>query len=380
MSKDTNESIISKFTKELEADKSKSGISVSKVLKKSTDTEDGQNNVSEDSKETTKSAKEKVEVEDASKKSENKKDKKEACDDVMESTDNKKDTKKSSKKVTTTEEKVDTNSDSATSSDTDDADCEETKSCDVKDKEHKSDKIEQETKVTDRKKKVPDKVKKSESDNKSKEVLNSGTNLVKVDVAKSADIENLATVLRDSYNLVTKRQESFYEEISTMKSTVDSIKNDLLPLIEKMAKVLPEDDTAEAITEQDPEEVATKSAKLEDEQHAEDIKKSADASQDGIAKDETTEVVDDVIKKSDSVVETQTAKVDINPKAMTSEELRYAAMGSINPFFNRMTSDVHKGNIPETAISHYQSMISDIQTGDFDDKEAEAFIAYAQGK
>lgn len=378
MSKDTNESIISKFAKELEADKSKSGISASKVLKKSTDTKDGQDNISEDSKETTKSSKDKVE--DISEKSDTKKDKKETCDDVMESTDNKKDTKKSSKKVTTTEEKVDDNSDSATSSDTDDADCEETKSCDAKDKEHKSDKIEQETKVTDHKKKVPDKVKKSESDAKSKETLNSGTNLVKVDVAKSADIDNLATVLRDSYNLVTKRQESFYEEISTMKSTVDSIKNDLLPLIEKMAKVLPEDDTTEVITEQDPEEVATKSAKLEDEQHAEDIKKSADASQDGIAKDETTEVVDDVIKKSDSVVETQTAKVDTKPKAMTSEELRYAAMGSINPFFNRMTSDVHKGNIPETAISHYQSMISDIQTGDFDDKEAEAFIAYAQGK
>lgn len=204
------------------------------------------------------------------------------------------------------------------------------------------------------------------------------------ETAKSAQLEKVTSLLQDSYNLLVEKQDSTNKEINTIKSTVNSLSNDLLPLMEKIATMLPEVKKSAKIevdeTISDPEEVAKKSADLEDKQHAEVVKKSANTEKETFAKDKNSTVVDDVVKKSaqETIVETQTETPAA--ESLTDSDYLYAAIGNVNNFYNRMNSDIHKGLISESQVPAYNNRIKNVLTGKVTTDEAKSFIDYALGK
>jgi hypothetical protein len=205
--------------------------------------------------------------------------------------------------------------------------------------------------------------------------------LAKIDVASSKDINKMANVLQDSYNVLIERQNEFSNSIESMQDVIKSFNTEVLPLMKRVAEALPAVGETDLSFDSNPEDVATKSLELEAKQQEDSIKKSVEADDnDIIAKSANSATVDEVVNESvdKSSIKTQTEKIDTS--AISQDDLALAARGYVGKFFDRMKNDVHKGAILENDINKYQKMIADVNTNQASEQELTSFIQYAQGK
>lgn len=195
----------------------------------------------------------------------------------------------------------------------------------------------------------------------------------------SETADKILEVITKSYNEILARVEKSDNKVESIEGTVNSMQESLLPFVSKAMKLLPEEDVQPTPKDADPEQVAVKSAKLEDKQHAESVEKSAGKEDtDIIAKDDTSTVVDEVIEKSakDDVVKTQTEE----PKpeqTLTNEDYRYAARGMQREFFTNLQKGIQDGNIEKSAIEYYKNLWTDIQDDRASIKDVKKFIDFA---
>lgn len=191
--------------------------------------------------------------------------------------------------------------------------------------------------------------------------------------------DKILEVITKSYNEILARVEKSDNKVESIQGTVDSMQEKLLPFVSKAMKLLPEEDVQPTPKDADPEQVAVKSAKLEDKQHAESVEKSAGKEDtDTIAKDDTSTVVDEVIEKSakDDVVKTQTEEPEPE-QTLTNEDYRYAARGMQREFFTNLQKGIQDGNIEKSAIDYYKNLWTDIQDDRASIKDVKKFIDFA---
>lgn len=195
----------------------------------------------------------------------------------------------------------------------------------------------------------------------------------------SETADKILEVITKSYNEILARVEKSDNKVESIEGTVDSMQEKLLPFVSKAMKLLPEEDVQPTPKDADPEQVAVKSAKLEDKQHAESVEKSAGKEDtDTIAKDDTSTVVDEVIEKSakDDVVKTQTEEPKVE-QTLTNEDYRYAARGMQREFFTNLQKGIQDGNIEKSAIDYYKNLWTDIQDDRASIKDVKKFIDFA---
>ena len=191
--------------------------------------------------------------------------------------------------------------------------------------------------------------------------------------------DKILEVITKSYNEILARVEKSDNKVESIQGTVDSMQEKLLPFVSKAMKLLPEEDVQPTPKDADPEQVAVKSAKLEDKQHAESVEKSAGKKDtDTIAKDDTSTVVDEVIEKSakDDVVKTQTEEPKVE-QTLTNEDYRYAARGMQREFFTNLQKGIQDGNIEKSAIDYYKNLWTDVQNDSASIKDVKKFIDFA---
>lgn len=195
----------------------------------------------------------------------------------------------------------------------------------------------------------------------------------------SETADKILEVITKSYNEILARVEKSDNKVESIEGTVNSMQESLLPFVSKAMKLLPEEDVQPTPKDADPEQVAVKSAKLEDKQHAESVEKSAGKEDtDTIAKDDTSTVVDEVIEKSakDDVVKTQTEEPEPE-QTLTNEDYRYAARGMQREFFTNLQKGIQDGNIEKSAIEYYKNLWTDIQDDRASIKDVKKFIDFA---
>lgn len=195
----------------------------------------------------------------------------------------------------------------------------------------------------------------------------------------SETADKILEVITKSYNEILARVEKSDNKVESIQGTVDSMQEKLLPFVSKAMKLLPEEDVQPTPKDADPEQVAVKSAKLEDKQHAESVEKSVGKEDtDTIAKDDTSTVVDEVIEKSakDDVVKTQTEEPNVE-QPLTNEDYRYAARGMQREFFTNLQKGIQDGNIEKSAIDYYKNLWTDIQNDSASIKDVKKFIDFA---
>lgn len=191
--------------------------------------------------------------------------------------------------------------------------------------------------------------------------------------------DKILEVITKSYNEILARVEKSDSKVESIQGTVNSMQESLLPFVSKAMKLLPEEDVQPTPKDADPEQVAVKSAKLEDKQHAESVEKSAGKENtDTIAKDDTSTVVDEVIEKSakDDVVKTQTEEPKVE-QTLTNEDYRYAARGMQKEFFTNLQKGIQDGNIEKSSIDYYKNLWTDIQDDSASIKDVKKFIDFA---
>lgn len=191
--------------------------------------------------------------------------------------------------------------------------------------------------------------------------------------------DKILEVITKSYNELLARIEKSDNKVESIQGTVNSMQESLLPFVSKAMKLLPEEDVQPTPKDADPEQVAVKSAKLEDKQHAESVEKSAGKEDtDTIAKDDTSTVVDEVIEKSakDDVVKTQTEEPEPE-QTLTNEDYRYAARGMQREFFTNLQKGIQDGNIEKSDIDYYKNLWTDIQDDRASIKDVKNFIDFA---
>lgn len=195
----------------------------------------------------------------------------------------------------------------------------------------------------------------------------------------SETVDKILEVITKSYNEILARVEKSDSKVESIEGTVNSMQESLLPFVSKAMKLLPEEDVQPTPKDADPEQVAVKSAKLEDKQHAESVEKSAGKENtDTIAKDDTSTVVDEVIEKSakDDVVKTQTEEPKVE-QTLTNEDYRYAARGMQKEFFTNLQKGIQDGNIEKSSIDYYKNLWTDIQDDSASIKDVKKFIDFA---
>lgn len=195
----------------------------------------------------------------------------------------------------------------------------------------------------------------------------------------SETADKILEVITKSYNEILARVEKSDSKVESIEGTVNSMQESLLPFVSKAMKLLPEEDVQPTPKDADPEQVAVKSAKLEDKQHAESVEKSAGKENtDTIAKDDTSTVVDEVIEKSakDDVVKTQTEEPKVE-QTLTNEDYRYAARGMQKEFFTNLQKGIQDGNIEKSSIDYYKNLWTDIQDDSASIKDVKKFIDFA---
>lgn len=292
------------------------------------------------------------------------------------------------------------------------------KSTDKKEDSEKEEKPKDKDKDTDEKDKKSKKSKEDESDKKEEsesksEVKKSEEPEAKEpqdDVAKDDKVETTVDKhlsdgeeiinLAKSFKEFTDRQAEFEtavtDKVDSVSKSVDELTNQLLPLLKKTASYFSNEENTSLPDLEDspnPEETAIKSANLEEKQHAEQVEKSTNtANEDSFAKDESSKVIDDVISKSESTeeesetveksttVETQVEEPkQFNVGSLDDDSLRLTALGAVNPFFNRMTTDRRNGALTDAEVANYQNMIKDVQNDNTTRQELEQFVEYARG-
>lgn len=197
------------------------------------------------------------------------------------------------------------------------------------------------------------------------------------------------SAISKSYDVMRERQDSVQKSVDALSETITSYGDvveelkGLLPQLTTVVKSLV-NDGVDTVTEKvepdaDPEEVATKSANLEDEQHAEKISKSTDAKEPeaDIAKNDDSDAVSEVISKSKETEPEVEKSTKVEANVLSDEDVQLTARGKVGAFQQRFQDDIRKGFIPENSINVYTDKVSNVIRGNASREEAEAFIAYA---
>lgn len=194
--------------------------------------------------------------------------------------------------------------------------------------------------------------------------------------------EQVLAVVTKSYKNIIDRLEKYDDKVESIQGTVDSMKESLIPFVSKAMKLLPEDEVVNtSVKTNDPEAETAKSVKLEDEQHAESLKKSTKTEEtDKIAKDDTSTAVDEVIEKSNQDAAVDAVKTQAeNPEAtveLSAVEYKEAAKGMQRDFFNKMRAGLKDGTVNKSALGSYQLLLSRVQDGSASVAECKKFIDF----
>lgn len=242
---------------------------------------------------------------------------------------------------------------------------EETKEPDKEDseKQDKDNAVEAETTKSDSPK--------DESETAEKSADQSGMQTFKGTGLKQVDDDRwdkLYEILSKSYDIMeqaNKNYKDLNDRINNTESLVKSINDSLVPTVQKAMDLIKDnDDLVDTDSSESPEDVAKKSAELEEKQNAtkDSVNKSADGKDDNFAKDSTSEAVDEAIEKSKtesgvSTNNTEEVKTDTN---YTRDDYRAAAMQLVGNFNKNTARDLKAGKITKNDADYRNSMTKSV--------------------
>lgn len=178
----------------------------------------------------------------------------------------------------------------------------------------------------------------------------------------------LYDILSKSYDIMeqaNKNYKDLNDRINNTESLVKSINDSLVPTVQKAMDLIKDnDDLVDTDSSESPEDVAKKSAELEEKQNAtkDSVNKSADGKDDNFAKDSTSEAVDEAIEKSKtesgvSTNNTEEVKTDTN---YTRDDYRAAAMQLVGNFNKNTARDLKAGKITKNDADYRNSMTKSV--------------------
>lgn len=241
---------------------------------------------------------------------------------------------------------------------------EESKDSKAEDKKEPAKKESKESNDSEDSKVEPEAEKNAEPEDKSEEVAKtSGDNPDNewhtahgVETIKDDKWDKLYEILNKSY----ENYQELSERINNTEALVKSINDNLVPTVQKAMDLIKDNDDLVDKDSTSPEEVAKKSAELEDKQQAakDTISKSAGETKETIAKDSNSEVVDEVVNKDngDKGVSTNNADEAQKDTNFTKNDYRFAALGVVGNFNKNLARDLKAGVITKNEASYRNSM------------------------
>lgn len=230
----------------------------------------------------------------------------------------------------------------------------------AEDKEEPAKQEPKETVEAEESKVEPEAEKSAEPDKKSDEVAkNADGEWHTAQATKSigaAEWDKLYDILNKSY----ENYQELSERINNTEALVKSINDNLVPTVQKAMDLIKDNDDLVDKDSASPEEVAKKSAELEEKQQAakDTITKSANAGKDTIAKDSNSDVVDAVVNKDSDIkgVSTNNAEEAQKDTNFTQNDYRLAALNVVGNFNRNLARDLKAGIITKSEASYRNSM------------------------
>ena len=232
----------------------------------------------------------------------------------------------------------------------------------AEDKEELAKKEPKETVEAEESKVEPEAEKSAEPDKKSDEVAkddNSGSEWHTGQATKSigaAEWDKLYEILNKSY----ENYQELNERINNTEALVKSINDNLVPTVQKAMDLIKDNDDLVDKDSTSPEDVAKKSAELEEKQQAakDTITKSAKTGEEKIAKDSNSDVVDEIVNKDSDIkgVSTNNAEEAQKDTNFTQNDYRLAALNVVGNFNRNLARDLKAGIITKNEASYRNSM------------------------
>lgn len=297
-------------------------------------------------------------------------DEKQATDDKPETAEHKESEKpeatkaEDTKETTKPAEKEADKEKPATKDDTKEDTKADTKDTKAEDKEEPAKKEPKEPNDEEDSKVEPEAEKSAEPDKKSDEVAkdakdNSGSEWHTGQATKSigaAEWDKLYEILNKSY----ENYQELSERINNTEALVKSINDNLVPTVQKAMDLIKDNDDLVDKDSTSPEDVAKKSAELEEKQQAakDTITKSAKTGEEKFAKDSNSDVVDEIVNKDSDIkgVSTNNAEEAQKDTNFTQNDYRLAALNVVGNFNRNLARDLKAGIITKNEASYRNSM------------------------
>lgn len=230
----------------------------------------------------------------------------------------------------------------------------------AEDKEEPAKKEPKETVEAEESKVEPEAEKSAEPDKKSDEVAKDSDGEWHtgqgVETFKAAEWDKLYEILSKSY----ENYQELSERINNTEALVKSINDNLVPTVQKAMDLIKDNDDLVDKDSTSPEDVAKKSAELEEKQQAakDTITKSAKIGEEKIAKDSNSDVVDEIVNKDSDIkgVSTNNAEEAQKDTNFTQNDYRLAALNVVGNFNRNLARDLKAGIITKNEASYRNSM------------------------
>lgn len=230
----------------------------------------------------------------------------------------------------------------------------------AEDKEEPAKKEPKETVEAEESKVEPEAEKSAEPDKKSDEVAKDSDGEWHtgqgVETFKAAEWDKLYEILSKSY----ENYQELSERINNTEALVKSINDNLVPTVQKAMDLIKDNDDLVDKDSTSPEDVAKKSAELEEKQQAakDTITKSAKTGEEKIAKDSNSDVVDEIVNKDSDIkgVSTNNAEEAQKDTNFTQNDYRLAALNVVGNFNRNLARDLKAGIITKNEASYRNSM------------------------
>lgn len=230
----------------------------------------------------------------------------------------------------------------------------------AEDKEEPAKKEPKETVEAEESKVEPEAEKSAEPDKKSDEVAKDSDGEWHtgqgVATFKAAEWDKLYEILSKSY----ENYQELSERINNTEALVKSINDNLVPTVQKAMDLIKDNDDLVDKDSTSPEDVAKKSAELEEKQQAakDTITKSAKTGEEKVAKDSNSDVVDEIVNKDSDIkgVSTNNAEEAQKDTNFTQNDYRLAALNVVGNFNRNLARDLKAGIITKNEASYRNSM------------------------
>lgn len=230
----------------------------------------------------------------------------------------------------------------------------------AEDKEEPAKKEPKETVEAEESKVEPEAEKSAEPDKKSDEVAKDSDGEWHtgqgVETFKAAEWDKLYEILSKSY----ENYQELSERINNTEALVKSINDNLVPTVQKAMDLIKDNDDLVDKDSTSPEDVAKKSAELEEKQQAakDTITKSAKTGEEKFAKDSNSDVVDEIVNKDSDIkgVSTNNAEEAQKDTNFTQNDYRLAALNVVGNFNRNLARDLKAGIITKNEASYRNSM------------------------